>query len=50
MSMTTPHNELIVDAGFGVVKELKERRAPLPEADQRKVLGESAIRFYRLDV
>ncbi len=39
-----------IDADFGVVKELKERIAPLPEADQRKVLGENAIRFYGLDV
>jgi predicted TIM-barrel fold metal-dependent hydrolase len=48
--MTNTHNGLIVDADFGVVKELKERIAPLPEADQRKVLGENAIRFYELEV
>ena len=39
-----------IDADFGVVKELKERIAPLPQADQRKVLGENAIRFYGLNV
>jgi len=37
-----------IDASFGVVAELKERLAPLPEADRRKVLGENAIRFYGL--
>jgi predicted TIM-barrel fold metal-dependent hydrolase len=39
-----------IDASFGVVTELKERLAPLPEADRRKVLGENAIRFYALGV
>ncbi len=39
-----------IDADFGVVKELKERIAPLPETEQRKVLGENAIRFYGLNV
>lgn len=39
-----------IDADFGVVKELKERIAPLPETYQRKVLGENAIRFYGLNV
>ncbi len=39
-----------IDADFGVVKELKERIASLPEATQRKVLGDNAIRFYGLDV
>src|SRR5262249_38092053 len=39
-----------VDASFGVVAELKERLAPLPEADRRKVLGENAVRFYNLGV
>ncbi len=39
-----------IDADFGVVKELKERIAPLPAPDQRKVLGENAIRFYGLNV
>ena len=39
-----------IDADFGVVKELKERIAPLPEEDQHKVLGENAIRFYGLNV
>ena len=37
-----------IDASFGVVKEMKERLAPLPVADQRKVLGENAVRFYGL--
>jgi hypothetical protein len=48
ISMTHTHNGPIVDADFGVVKELKEQIAPLPEADQRKVLGENAVRFYGL--
>jgi predicted TIM-barrel fold metal-dependent hydrolase len=39
-----------VDASFGVVREMKERLAPLPEAAQRKVLGENAVRFYNLSV
>ena len=39
-----------IDADFGVVKELKERIAPLSKTDQYKVLGENAIRFYGLDV
>jgi predicted TIM-barrel fold metal-dependent hydrolase len=37
-----------IDASFGVVREMKERLAPLPPADQRKVLGENAVRFYNL--
>jgi len=37
-----------IDASFGVVKEMKERRAPLPLADQRTVLDENAVRFYAL--
>ena len=37
-----------VDASFGVVKEMKERLAPLSPEAQRKVLGENAIRFYNL--
>jgi predicted TIM-barrel fold metal-dependent hydrolase len=37
-----------IDADFGVVRELRERLAPLPLEDQRKVLGENAIRFYGL--
>lgn len=39
-----------VDASFGVVKEMKERLAPLSPEAQRKVLGENAIRFYNLAV
>lgn len=37
-----------IDASFGVVKEMKERLASLPAADQQKVLGENAVRFYQL--
>lgn len=37
-----------IDASFGVVRELKERLAPLPEEARRKVLGQNAQRFYRL--
>lgn len=37
-----------IDASFGVVREMKERLAPLPLADQRKVLGQNAVRFYQL--
>jgi predicted TIM-barrel fold metal-dependent hydrolase len=37
-----------VDASFGVVDEIRSRLAGLPESAQRKVLGENALRFYRL--
>jgi uncharacterized protein len=37
-----------IDASFGVVKELKHHLAPLPAEARRKVLGENALRFYRL--
>ena len=37
-----------IDASFGVVRELKEHLAPLPEDARRKVLGLNAQRFYRL--
>ena len=37
-----------IDASFAVVKEMKERLAPLPLAAQHKVLGENALRFYQL--
>ena len=37
-----------IDASFGVVRELKERLAPLPEDARRKVLGLNAQRFYKL--
>jgi uncharacterized protein len=37
-----------IDASFGVVKEMQERVAPLPPDAQRKVLGENAVRFYKL--
>jgi len=39
-----------VDSSFGVVKEMKERLAPLSSEAQRLVLGENAIRFYNLAV
>jgi len=37
-----------IDASFGVVRELKERLAPLAEDARRKVLGLNAQRFYQL--
>lgn len=37
-----------LDASFNVVGELREKIAGLPEASQRKVLGENALRFYGL--
>ena len=37
-----------VDASLGVVDEMRSRLAGLPESAQRKVLGENALRFYRL--
>ena len=37
-----------IDASFGVVRELKERLAPLPDDARRKVLGGNAPRFYKL--
>jgi predicted TIM-barrel fold metal-dependent hydrolase len=37
-----------IDASLGVVRELKARLAPLPEEARRKVLGDNALRFYRL--
>jgi predicted TIM-barrel fold metal-dependent hydrolase len=37
-----------IDASMGVVRELKERLAPLPEDARRKVLGQNAYRFYGL--
>ena len=39
-----------IDASMGVVREMRERLAVLPLADQRKVLGENAARFYGLAV
>ena len=38
-----------VDAEYGVVAELKENIARLPEDAQRKLLGENAVEVYRLD-
>ncbi len=37
-----------LDATFNVVGELREKIASLPEAAQRKILGENALRFYGL--
>ncbi|NNL87064.1 MAG: amidohydrolase [Myxococcales bacterium] len=37
-----------IDASMGVVKEIRERIAPLPEDMQRLVLGDNAVRFYGL--
>ena len=37
-----------IDASFGVVRELKDRLARLPEDARHKVLGQNAQRFYRL--
>jgi predicted TIM-barrel fold metal-dependent hydrolase len=37
-----------IDASFGVVRELKERLAPLSDDARRKVMGDNARRFYRL--
>jgi predicted TIM-barrel fold metal-dependent hydrolase len=39
-----------IDASFGVVGEIRSRIASLPEADQAKVLGANAVRFYDLKV
>ena len=38
-----------IDSDYGVAAELKERIAPLPRADQRKVLGTNALRFYGIE-
>ena len=38
-----------LDASFNVVGELKQRIGYLPEASQRKVLGENALKFYGLN-
>jgi len=37
-----------VDAQLGVVRELRERIARLPETSQRKILGDNAARLYGL--
>ena len=37
-----------IDASFGVVRELRQHLASLPEDARRKVLGDNARRFYRL--
>ena len=41
-----PHSDSILNP----VRELRENMGPLPEADQRKVFGENAIKLYKLDV
>lgn len=38
-----------IDAGLGVVDEIRSRLAPLAEDDRAKVLGANAARFYGLD-
>jgi predicted TIM-barrel fold metal-dependent hydrolase len=38
-----------LDADFGVVAEIRSRLSGLPEATQRKVLGENVVRFYGLE-
>jgi predicted TIM-barrel fold metal-dependent hydrolase len=37
-----------LDASFNVVGEIRAKIAGLPEAAQRKILGENALRFYGL--
>jgi predicted TIM-barrel fold metal-dependent hydrolase len=37
-----------LDASFNVVGQIREKIAGLPEAAQRQILGENAIRFYGL--
>ncbi len=37
-----------IDASMGVVRELRERLAPLSAEARRKVLGDNALRFYKL--
>jgi predicted TIM-barrel fold metal-dependent hydrolase len=37
-----------IDASLGVVRELRERLAPLPEESRLKVMGLNARRFYKL--
>jgi predicted TIM-barrel fold metal-dependent hydrolase len=39
-----------IDASFGVVGEIRSRITSLSEADQAKVLGLNAQRFYGLEV
>lgn len=38
-----------IDSDYGVAAELKERIAPLSRADQQKLLGTNALRFYGID-
>ena len=38
-----------LDAGFGVVDEIRSRLTTLPDQTQWKVLGENMMRFYDLD-
>jgi predicted TIM-barrel fold metal-dependent hydrolase len=37
-----------IDASFGVVSEIRGRLSTLSAEDQAKVLGNNAVRFYRL--
>ena len=37
-----------IDASYGVVGEMKESVASLPEEAREKVLGENVLRFYGL--
>jgi predicted TIM-barrel fold metal-dependent hydrolase len=37
-----------IDAEYGVVEELREHIARLPESAQRKLLGENAAKIYCL--
>lgn len=39
-----------IDASMGVIPELRRNVADLPEANQRKIFGENAKKFYRLSV
>jgi predicted TIM-barrel fold metal-dependent hydrolase len=38
-----------IDASFGVVGEIRQRLSALKPADQAKVLGLNALRFYNLE-
>jgi len=37
-----------IDGALGAVADMKKMLAPLPEADQRMVLGENVMKFYNL--
>ena len=38
-----------IDSSMGVVDEIRGYISVLPDADQRNVLGENAVRFYGLE-